>query len=1596
MSPRAKTIKRILLGILIAPFALLLLLSILLYIPPVQRFVVAQVTRILSERTGMTVHVGRLHLGFPLDLQVGDVEVIKAPGDTLLTLGSLSLSPSLRPLFDKHLEVPRIHLQDATISYTDSTGLSRLRARLPEAAVEQLFVDLDREHVELRRLMARGGYVHYYSADTTKKEKDSDTIRWLIRAGEIDLAQTRVEVEMPLDSLFVTAQVTSLKATRGEADLERMHFRLAHARLEGRELSYAVDQGISVEPVFDYQHILASDIRLEAEDIDSEGMLLSLRLRQGQFREQSGLKLIHLSGLYRMDSTRIELEGLDLTTDASFIRGDMILPWSIMQGDSLAHFLLSAEASIGTKDILTFTGKELEELDQGGVFRGKLAHRQLIAPISLKVGCMGSLSELRLSEAKLRWPDVLSLSMQGKLYALTDARARAGKLYLDGKLGKKASLLLALVAPDLAKEYRLPADLTLRGNVDLRRGSYISDLSATEGTGSVSLKGRFHEATKSYEATLRVAGLDVRHFMPLDSIGVVSTDIVVRGQGFDPLSPRTHMSISGRLHEASWGSLQLHGLTLDGSLDKGYLGVSLNSENPGANLSLQLDGILSRKGITTAVGIDLIDLDLHRLGLSETPMAAKLRLEGELRSDLQDTHSFVASVDSMHFTLGEEVIAPPRADLEVTTTPQTILGTLSSGDMRSHLSISSGLSSLQRVLTKLSSEALSEWTLISSGKSPKGHLGNLLGQLPEAKLTLTMGKDNPLRYYLAEQSIAFGSLTADLNTSPSQGITGLVRVSDLRVDTLRVNSTELSLTTLHHPTARGDSMSLQLSAGIHKSRFRNQEGFDIKADLSTSLHEGALGLLWQDERGQAMHELHIQGSWEGEAYRLHFDRGHARIAYADFALNEENELRLRKRDNFLLGTLALTSKAHGDITLQAAEQESGVQAIDLNISNLHLEDYRSLGLPDVAGNIFAGVHYERRGGLSAQPTISGDLSLTGFRYEDKKLGHFSASLFYEPRDNSSHYITADIGYNGQSAMTIDGIYRPQQRVSPLSGTLSLNAFPLELANPFILASGASLEGTAGGTVSLSGQLTAPILSGRLALSQGVLNLNTYGTHLRLDSIPLRMEQSNLFFDHYAIRPSADPTKAIYIDGSITRSTTPQARAELRVTSDELTLLNEPRPTREDQLLYGRIIASTNMRVSGLMTSLRVRGSLNILSGTNCTYVLREDPLQSSERMGELVEFKDFSDTLFINRSEVAPPSLGGLDVGLTINVDPSVRIGADLTTDGQDYVHAQGGGRLNFTYPPYGEMSLVGRYEMSGGGELSYTLPVVGNKQFAIDPTSTLAWNGSVTNPYLNFTATQKVKASVPTSDGKSTQRVNFNVSIRIKDYVDKMNLSFAISSPDNLSMQNTISTMSAEEQSKQAIALMATGMYLSNTAGAGNLSLNSALSSLLQSQINQTAGKLLQGTDLSIGMDHYDGSSGEAAHTDYTYSFSRRFYNDRIRIVVGGKVQSGANRGNQGQNFLDNVSIQYQVDKSGEQYFSLYHKRVTDNILEGEYSETGVGYVLRCKMNSLLDVFNFLKKKPKLSPQKVIAQPWRLGGGTKSTAGSAPRGGATPLSPKK
>ena len=86
----------------------------------------------------------------------------------------------------------------------------------------------------------------------------------------------------------------------------------------------------------------------------------------------------------------------------------------------------------------------------------------------------------------------------------------------------------------------------------------------------------------------------------------------------------------------------------------------------------------------------------------------------------------------------------------------------------------------------------------------------------------------------------------------------------------------------------------------------------------------------------------------------------------------------------------------------------------------------------------------------------------------------------------------------------------------------------------------------------------------------------------------------------------------------------------------------------------------------------------------------------------------------------------------------------------------------------------------------------------------------------------------------------------------------------------------------------------------------------------------------------------------------------DRVQIVIGGKVSTGANATNDAESFIDNISLEYRLDASGTRYVRVFHNKNYESILDGEITETGVGLVLRRKMDRLSELFIFRKKKIK------------------------------------
>ena len=208
---------------------------------------------------------------------------------------------------------------------------------------------------------------------------------------------------------------------------------------------------------------------------------------------------------------------------------------------------------------------------------------------------------------------------------------------------------------------------------------------------------------------------------------------------------------------------------------------------------------------------------------------------------------------------------------------------------------------------------------------------------------------------------------------------------------------------------------------------------------------------------------------------------------------------------------------------------------------------------------------------------------------------------------------------------------------------------------------------------------------------------------------------------------------------------------------------------------------------------------------------------------------------------------------------------------------------------------------------------------------------------------------------------------------LEKPGIQFVVEAPNDMTVQDELNTLTDEGRSKVAITMLASGMYLADS-NTSSFSMNSALSAFLNSQINNITGSAMQSMGLNLGMtvDNTTTSAG-SIHTDYNFQFSKRLWNNRLNVVIGGKISSGADLNestNTENTFFDNVELQYRLGKVSSKYITLFYNNNTYDWLEGQIGEYGVGVLWRKKVDHLKDLFKFSTKVASAPSVKEKAQP--------------------------
>ncbi len=569
-------------------------------------------------------------------------------------------------------------------------------------------------------------------------------------------------------------------------------------------------------------------------------------------------------------------------------------------------------------------------------------------------------------------------------------------------------------------------------------------------------------------------------------------------------------------------------------------------------------------------------------------------------------------------------------------------------------------------------------------------------------------------------------------------------------------------------------------------------------------------------------------------------------------------------------------------------------------------------------------------------SVSSSVGVDGLIYEGSDMGNLASEFVYMPTEDGGHYVDGMLVHNGNDIGTIKGKYTSGETDGYLDADVDLARLPLNLVNGFVPDQIVGLKGYGDGRMTIRGPMSKLDINGEVDLDSAYLVSVPYGIELKFEERAVKITDSKLLFDDFKMYSSND--EPLTINGNVDFTDLSNMALNLRMTARNYLLIDAKENKRSEA--FGKAYVNFNGMITGPLESMQIRGMLDVLGTTNMTYILRDSPLTTDNQLEGLVTFTDFSSG---EEETIVRPTVGGMYMDLRISIDEGAHIFVALNSTKTNYLDMMGGGDLRMIYSNE-DIEMTGRYTVSEG-EMKYSLPVIPLKTFNIAEGSYVEFTGELMNPKLSITATEETKANA-TVDG-TTQSVTFNCGVAISQTLNNMGLEFIIEAPENMTIDSELQAMSTEERGKVAVTMLTTGMYLSDN-NLSSFSMNDALSSFLQNEISNISGSALRTLDLSVGIDNTTDATGDT-HTDYTFKFAKRLWNNKVRIVIGGKVSSSSASAD---NIFDNVALEYRLNQSNTTNLRLFYDRATYDFLEGYVGQYGVGIVWKKQMQSLKELF--------------------------------------------
>ena len=1568
-----KKITKIALVLLLLLFFSLIGLYFAIQSPRFQTFLAQKITGVLSKSIGAEVEIGSVNIEFFNKVHLEKFMVKDQKNDTLFYFGSATANLSYFSLFDKNIDLKNI-------------------------TINELYVNIYRPQNDTAFNFS------FLNPSKTNNPKDSTAVNeWALNLSTLSLLNSRVNFKDYHAGLVLETKLPKLITNVNEFDLQSKTFKIKEILLtepdvkmttlknykENSNKPFVLDipvflssENINVEnghfnfintldtnnyKFLAYNKLDINKINLNFDNTYLHKNSLSLNINKLNLEEKSGLRIDSLFSQIVLNNTRLEAKNLSLKTNNSAVNANALLNFKSFESfkDFANEVRFDANlinTVINPKDLQFFT--DFEKLGIKGVFRidgeikGKLSSLRA-NDVVLKAG---RLTEFRGDFSLNGLPNIketfISLRTEKLVTNYADVKYIYSKLILPPNTRKLGTINFK------GKFDGFYSDFVAFGEVNTSLGYVNTDINLKMSPDGV----------PSYSGKINAKNFKIGEWFDLqDQIGAVSLTANVNGTGVKLES--LDATITGKIQSITVKGYTYTNMDIDGSLKNKFFEGHAKIDDE--NLKMSFDGLVdaTQKKPVYDFTASLGTINLKALNLSKLDYV----LSGNLKSNFTastidnilgqlDIDSFTINSQGKNYKLNhlslksidkgyEKEMELTADNLKMTIAGNYQLSTLPKAIKQIFLPSETASTNYKQVL-RIDAEITDNTELISLF-------------VPKLKIPNKI------------------LISANLNTE-SESLLASVSIPKIKFDNLKANdfvsnvfvkNGEIDMFLSMPEIILNDSVLVKDISILAKGT-KDDLGFTINASDRTE--KSGLNLLGNID-------------YVGSLYNLKLDTNSTIFINNSFwNLAKENLISFNNK-YFDADFKVFHDKSEVNFKVNKLNGENNLL---VNLKDIDVDDFNEFLLNkgiNLQGKLNGEVKIDN---FDKEPAISGDLSFLNILVNDYLIGDFKIDSRVDLPDKKV-YMSGGL-YSKENHIDINGMYSFDKISTPDDFNIDINIkqFTVKSLEDFIPQFISNSSGTVNGNLKLIGSRKEPNINGFAVV-------NDVTTKVSYTQVSYTIANTKAIFVNNEIR-LADKVvvqdgegNVAYGSGKITHKNLKNWALDIKVETDKIMALNTTIEDNPD--FYGRAYIDGGATFTGITDM-----PLIYIYGQSVENSFLDVPLSTGVANKEF-EFYTFASKKKVVKEEDGEESkpevvkIMGAKVKLDLDIDEDLEVKLILDQNAGDVLKVKGEGNIKIDIGQQAEfVNFFGTYNVTKGDYL-FTLQNVVNKPFQIAPNSKINFNGDIYKDAtidMSATYTRKValddfiseyltdtdeelknlaKNRVPVtlflelSDRLSQPTIKFDIGI---DRVDPKIRGYTETKLQSLKLNDA-------EMNNQIFGVLVLSRFIpsytslenSLSTSTGDAVLNTVtelVSSQLSRYLTDWSSTIVKDLEFFVNFSSYDNTNFSEEtlekRRELQLALSKRFFNDRLIINVGGNVDfgdsnSGGTTGNtSGSTFFGgNVSFEYSITKNRRWRMKAFTISDYDsyNTENNRTTRSGVGISYKREFDDFFDLFN-LKRKVK------------------------------------